>query len=111
MNNNTESKAKGKNKLAAFLGQRKFRYGGYATILIAVVIAVVILLNVAIGAMYALIFFVLRLDQVLADYQDMSRAMAAVMLLIGNVTLALYDVVLWRFAALYIARLRPKLFK
>ena len=74
-------------------------------------LAKVLLWNVAIGAMYALIFFVLRLDQVLADYQDMSRAMAVVMLLIGNVTLALYDVVLWRFAALYIARLRPKLFK
>ena len=37
-------------KLTGFLGRRQFRYGGYATVLTAVVIAVVILLNVAIGA-------------------------------------------------------------
>ena len=48
--NNNESKAKSKSKLVSFLSQRKFRYGGYATILTAVVIAVVILLNIAIGA-------------------------------------------------------------
>ena len=41
---------KGKNKLSGFLARRQFRYGGYATVLTAVVIAVVILLNVAIGA-------------------------------------------------------------
>ena len=45
--NNGKKKSKG---LAALLGQRKFRYGGYATILTVVVIAVVILLNVALGA-------------------------------------------------------------
>ena len=45
--NNEKKKSKG---LAALLGQRKFRYGGYATILTVVVIAVVILLNVALGA-------------------------------------------------------------
>ena len=67
--------------------------------------------NIAIGAMYALIFFVLKLDQVLADYQDMARWMAILTLLIGNVTLALYDVVLLRFSLLYFARFRRWLFK
>ena len=37
-------------KLTGFLARKQFRYGGYATVLTAVVIAVVILLNVAIGA-------------------------------------------------------------
>ncbi len=46
MNNQKKSK----NMLKGFLARRQFRYGGYATVLTAVVIAVVILLNVAIGA-------------------------------------------------------------
>ena len=41
---------KGKNNLTGFFARKQFRYGGYATVLTAVVIAVVILLNVAIGA-------------------------------------------------------------
>ena len=70
-----------------------------------------LLWNCAIGAMYALIFYVLKLDQVLADYRDMTRWMTALTLLIGNVTLGLYDIVLVRFSMLYLARLRGKLFK
>ena len=67
--------------------------------------------NVAIGVMYALIFFVLKLDQVLRDYREMGMAMAGVTLLIGNLTLILYDFALVRFALVYIKRLRPILFK
>ena len=74
-------------------------------------LAKLLLWNLALGTMYALIFYVFRLDQVLKDYQDMSRAMAVAMLLLGNLTLALYDIVLLRFSILYINRLRPKLFK
>ena len=70
-----------------------------------------LLWNCAIGAMYALIFYVLKLDQVLADYRDMTRWMTALTLLIGNITLGLYDIVLVRFSMLYLARLRGKLFK
>ena len=66
--------------------------------------------NLCLAAMYGLIFFVLRLDQVLADYQDMSRWMAALTLLMGNVTLAIYDVMLGRFAARYAQRYRARLF-
>ena len=67
--------------------------------------------NACIAAMYALIFYVLKLDQVLADYEEMTRAMAALTLLLGNVTLAVYDVALVRFAAVYLRRLRPRLLK
>ena len=67
--------------------------------------------NLCIGAMYALIFFVLRLDQVLADYQEMTVWMTTLTLLLGNVTLAVYDVALSRFAVLYIQRLRSRLFR
>ena len=69
------------------------------------------LFTASIAAMYALIFYVLRLDQVLADYQDMTRWMTALMLILGNVIMVMYDFVLARFAFLYVKRLRPKLFK
>jgi hypothetical protein len=67
--------------------------------------------NLCIGAMYALVFYVLRLDQMLADYQDMTCAMAMLMLLLGDVTMALYDYALVGYAKIYILRLRPRLFK
>ena len=67
--------------------------------------------NAAIAAMYALIFFVLRLDQIMADYQDMTRLMLALTLLLGNVTLAVYDVLLGRFALVYVRRFRSRLFR
>ena len=66
--------------------------------------------NVSIGIMYALIFFVLRIDQIMADYRDATLVMTLFTLLLGNVTLALYDVMLVRVAAIYIVRFRPKLF-
>ncbi|MBR4443142.1 MAG: GldG family protein [Clostridia bacterium] len=45
-----KNEKKAKSKLNSLLGQRKFRFGAYATILTIVVIIVVILLNVALGA-------------------------------------------------------------
>ena len=66
--------------------------------------------NAAIGLMYALIFFVLKLDAIMADYRDATLVMTLTTLTLGNVTLALYDVALLRFAAIYIARFRPRLF-
>ena len=48
MSNKNQNKPK--SKLGSMLSQRKFRFGTYATILTIVVIAVVILLNIAFGA-------------------------------------------------------------
>ena len=67
--------------------------------------------NACAGAMAAMIFFVLRMDQVIAEYREMSRAMLIAFILLGNVTLLLYDRLLAIVAALYIRRLRLKLFK
>ena len=63
----------------------------------------------AVAAMYALIFFVLRLDQVLADFAELSRAMLIVTVLLGAVTLALYDRMLTLFSIVYLKRIRPRL--
>ena len=65
----------------------------------------------AVGSMYALIFFVLRLDQVMADFQDLTRITLILTIVLGYVTLALYDRFLAIFAVLYIRRWRPKLFR
>ena len=69
-----------------------------------------LILNGAIALMYALVFFVFRLDQIMADYADMTRAMLIAMAVIGNITLALYDVMLGMMAFVYVEKLRPKLF-
>ncbi len=70
-----------------------------------------LLWNLCAGAMAALIFFVFRMDQVIAEYKEMSRAMLAVFILLANVTLVLYDRLLDIMAVVYIRKLRPKLFK
>jgi hypothetical protein len=70
-----------------------------------------LLWNACAGAMAALIFFVFRMDQVIAEYREMSRAMLAVFILLANVTLVLYDRLLNIMAVVYLKKLRPKLFK
>lgn len=67
--------------------------------------------NLCAGAMAALIFFVLRMDQVVAEYREMSRAMLIAFIALANVTLLLYDRMLGIMAGLYLKKLRPKLFK
>ncbi len=63
------------------------------------------------GAMAALIFFVLRMDQVMAEYREMGRAMLVAFVVLANVTLLIYDRLLAILATLYIRKLRGKLFK
>ena len=67
--------------------------------------------NACAGAMAALIFFVLRMDQVIAEYREMGRVMLVAFILMANVTLVLYDRLLNTLAILYLKKLRPKLFK
>lgn len=52
--------------------------------------------NIAIGVMYFLLLRILGLDQVVQDYEEMGKLMTAVMLLLGNVTFFLLDVILSR---------------
>ena len=67
--------------------------------------------NLSAGAMAALVFFVFRMDQVVAEYREMGRAMLIAFILLANVTLLLYDRLLAVMAAIYIKRLRPRLFR
>ena len=70
-----------------------------------------ILWNLCAGAMVALIFFVLRMDQIIAEYREMGRALLIAFIVLANVTLLLYDRLLSIMAVLYLKKLRPRLFK
>ena len=69
-----------------------------------------LIMDGAVALMYALIFFVFRLDRIMADYADMTRVMLVAFIIAGGVTLALYDVMLGAMAFVYMTKLRPKLF-
>ena len=67
--------------------------------------------NVSVGIMYALIFFVFQMQAIIAEMQGMGIAMNAVLLLIGNITMLMYDRVLKVFTSIYVHKLRNKLIK
>ena len=75
------------------------------------VIAKLGVFNLAVAAMYALSILVLQMDQILREYQEMGRALTAACLLVGNVTLLLYDRLIAIMTALYVNRLRGRLMK
>ena len=67
--------------------------------------------NLAVLAMYALSILVLQMDQILREYQEMGLVLTADCLLVGNVTLLLYDRLIAIMTALYVKRLRGRLMK
>ena len=67
--------------------------------------------NLAVLAMYALSILVLKMDQILREYQEMGLALTIACLLVGNVTLLLYDRLIAIMTALYVNRLRGRLMK
>jgi hypothetical protein len=70
-----------------------------------------LLWNACAGAMMALVFFVLRMDQVVAEYREMGRVMLVAFILLANMTMVLYDRLLSIMLIVYLRKLRPKLFK
>ena len=70
-----------------------------------------LLWNLCAGAMALMVCFVFRMDQVIAEYREMGRAMLIAFAVLANVTLLVYDRLLGIVAVLYLRKLRPKLFK
>lgn len=70
-----------------------------------------LLWNACAGALAAMIFYVFRMDQVIAEYREMGRVMLVSFVLLANVTLVLYDRLLNIMLIVYVRKLRPKLFK
>ena len=67
--------------------------------------------NLAVLAMYALSILVLQMDQILREYQEMGLALTVACLLIGNITLLLYDRLIAVMTALYVNRLRDRMMR
>ena len=67
--------------------------------------------NLCAGAMAAMVFYVFGMDQVMAEYRKMGRAMLIAFIALANVTLLVYDRLLAILAVVYIRKLRGKLFK
>lgn len=67
--------------------------------------------NLCAGVMLALVFYVLRMDQIVAEYREMGRAVLIAFALLANFTLLVYDRLLNSVLILYAKKLRPKLFK
>ena len=51
------------------------------------------------------------MDQIIAEYREMSRIMLVAFIGLANVTLLVYDRLLGILAGLYLKKLRPRLFR
>ena len=70
-----------------------------------------LLWNVSIGAMYALIYYVLRLDIGLEELEELGKLAGAAFFVMLVVCMLIYDFALGNLAILYEYRLRPRLMK
>lgn len=67
--------------------------------------------NLCVVGMYALILLVFPIPAVNAEFAEMGLGLAGVMLVLGNITFAIYDAAVARLVSLYCSRLRPRLMK
>ena len=67
--------------------------------------------NGCILVMYALILWVLRMDQIIGEYREMGTILTLLTLLLGNACLILYDRMIAVFTNLYVYKFRDKLVK
>lgn len=64
--------------------------------------------NAAVLAAYALMLFVFRLEALRAEFAQYETYLLAVLLVMANVTFAIYDVLIDRLEIVYHVKLRPK---
>ena len=69
-----------------------------------------VLCNLAAVLTYTFLLFVLTMPDLQAEFADWTILFLAGFLLLGNVTLVLYDMVLGRLGDFYVRKIRPKLF-
>lgn len=73
------------------------------------VIAKLAVFNAAVIAMYALCMYVFQMDQILREFETAGMIMTLSTLVLGNITLLVYDRVLAVWTVIYVQRLRDKL--
>ena len=67
--------------------------------------------NIAVGLACMVLIFLLRMDRIMQEYREMGFILIAACLVLGNITLLLYDRMLSVMTALYVYKLRGKLMK
>lgn len=67
--------------------------------------------NAAVGAAYLLLIFIFRMDAILNEYREMGMILTIACLILGNITLVIYDRLLAVMTVLYVQKLRGKLMK
>lgn len=67
--------------------------------------------NACILVMYALILWVFRMDQIIAEYREMGLWMTVLTLVLGNICLLMYDRMIVVFTHIYVHKMRDKLIK
>lgn len=70
----------------------------------------VVLFNLAAAVTYGFLLFVLTMPDLQAELADWTILFLAAFVLLGNVTLILYDILLGKLGDFYVLKLRPKLF-
>ena len=73
------------------------------------ILAKLLFFAVTVGAMYALLCFVFRLDQVLSSFEDEGTAFIVIFFAVELLCLMLFDFVLTRMTLLYDKKLKKKL--
>ena len=69
------------------------------------------LFDCAAGAMLLCVTYLFGLTQIMAEYQEMGRAMLIAFVILANVTMLLFDRMIAVIAVLYVKKLRTKIFK
>lgn len=70
-----------------------------------------VIFNGAVLAMYALLLFVLKADYIREEFFGMGKILLVVLLVLGNATFLMFDLLLPRMELLYQLRLRPRIWK
>lgn len=67
--------------------------------------------NAAVLAMYLISIFIFQMSALLNEYREMGLALTLVCLLLGNISLLVYDVLLKRLTMIYVVKFRNRLMK
>ena len=79
--------------------------------LLAFVLAKLAVFNIAVIGMYLVSIFIFQMTAVLNEYREMGLALTIFSLVLGNITLLIYDVLVKHITILYVHKLRGRLMK
>lgn len=70
-----------------------------------------LLFNTAIAVMYGLAIFLLQMEALVAEYQQVTVWILIALCVMGNFAFALYDILINRFCLIYNSKIRKRFFK